>query len=512
VSHGKDSLSAWSVLLLAFVGVACGDVGLTEHTPVTEPPAAAASVDRPGRTESPWSSMSDEEYSAELERANGRVIIGFKSPEQARGVDATGRVIVPASSVLAGKEVLRLHQVEPAYEFQTLPAVVAELPPKVALALRKHPRIDYVEPSVPGTWFSEVTPWGVSRVRAPQSWSYSAGAGAKLLILDSGVDSSHRDLTVQVAWRCISGPVADQRGHGTFVAGVAGARDNTVDVIGVGHGVDLWSANIEVAGAPDPAEAACSVDVARVNGVDVVNMSWGTLPFTALTDAINGGYNYDDMIFVAAVGNNSGPVSYPATLSSVVAVTATDQSDGIANFANYGSTVELAAPGVDILSTSMAPGGGQTATLSGTSFAAPHVSAAAALLRSEFPTWSNSAIRARLQTTATDLGPVGVDQTFGFGLLNIETAIRMSVDISGPPAVYAGTTRTWTASVQAGQSPYAYQWFKNGSLVGTGPSVTLAAGFSDFLLRLHVTDADGSSGTAELEVVMLYCTPPQIQC
>src|SRR5690606_8534736 len=110
------------------------------------------------------------------------------------------------------------------------------------------------------------TPWNVTRVQAPSAWSLSTGAGVKILFIDSGIQWFHADLGPKFAWRCISGPVEDSYGHGTHVAGIAAALNNSVHVVGASRAIDLWSANVDVGGAPPAAEVACSIEVARLPG------------------------------------------------------------------------------------------------------------------------------------------------------------------------------------------------------------------------------------------------------
>jgi subtilisin len=210
------------------------------------------------------------------------------------------------------------------------------------------------------------------------------------------------------------------------VAGIAAALNNSVDVVGVAPNVHLWSANIEINGAPDPAEAACSVEVARVNQVFAVNMSFSLFPYTPLTDQIAAAYWQNGMFFAASAGNNyCGSVVYPANLSEVVAVAATTSSDTRASFSACGWNLELSAPGESILSTALPTGyscasGGLTAYCSGTSMAAPHVAAAAAILKSYNSSWSNFDIRTRLQNRAR---PLGSHYYYGYGLLQVRDAL-----------------------------------------------------------------------------------------
>ena len=249
------------------------------------------------------------------------------------------------------------------------------------------------------------------------------------MIIDSGVAFQHEDFNPQIAGRCVDGtlPVWDRIGHGTHVAGIAAAVNNNLDVVGVGHNVVLMSANTEVNGAPSAAEIACSISLARINGVFAANMSLGIAPSTAVTDQIRGGYNNDGMIFVASAGNTwGGAVSYPANLAEVIAVTATDSNNAHPNFAAVGPELAIAAPGVDILSTSLSTGslcttGGLIAYCSGTSMAAPHVTAAAALIKAAHPTFTNVDVRNRLTSTAL---PLGATNMFGAGLLQTAAAVR----------------------------------------------------------------------------------------
>jgi len=522
--HGKAAIRlACGLGLPVFFG--CSDGRDDISNPSTQPNASLSqqnSVQLPNedRKNTRWQRMADAEMSAAVDGVDGRVIIGFKDPAGAEGVDNRGRVLVSPGRVSEAKGVLKGLGVTPLYEFKRIPAIAARIPGALVATIRRNAYIDYVEPSSRGSWEVQTTPWGVTKINAPQTWSLSTGSGVKLLILDSGVDLDHPDLSIPVSWRCISGGEDDAIGHGTHVAGIAGALSNFSYVVGVAYGVALWSANVDDgSGAPSTDEIACSLDLARDNGVDVVNMSLGISPSTPVTDEINGGYNDDDMIFVASAGNTSGgAVSYPASLSNVIAVTATDSTNARWNGAAIGSQIDLAAPGVDILSTALpsgsvcANGSSYTATCTGTSMAAPHVSGAAALLRARYPTWSNSTIKSRLQSTATDLGTAGFDNSFGYGLVNAAKAVGMTVAISGPSFVYSGYSQTWSAVVSGGQTPYSYQWYIAGNAAGTGSSQDYTANGSNFWIKVHVTDYLSLVAKDSLYVTVSNCTPPQIFC
>ena len=147
---------------------------------------------------------------------------------------------------------------------------------------------------------------------------------------------------------------------------------------------------LNAAGSGTTAHAVAATLYAADNGADVSSNSWGGGPFDqSLLDAIEYGANEEDMLFVAAAGNdgrsNETTPTYPANYASeaIVSVAATDHADALAFFSNYGATtVDLGAPGVNILSTTP---GNTYGSFSGTSMATPHVAGAAALLKARFP-------------------------------------------------------------------------------------------------------------------------------
>jgi subtilisin family serine protease len=372
-----------------------------------------------------WWKMTDAELAQAVESAGGRVFIGFKEASAEGGVDNRGRVLTSAGVVRSIKEHLRSLNVAIEWESKSsMPMVGAKIPVALVASLRAHPNIDYIEPIFPGKFHTQVTPWNIERVQGPAPWPYSTGAGVKLLIMDTGIDLNHPDLSNwYVAWRCISDGQGqggqDLQGHGTRVAGVAAAVNNTIDLVGAAHGVYLAGTNISVNGLPDPMQAACSLDVARFNGIFAVNMSFEMEPSTALTDQVIAAYYQNGMFMAASVGQNfAGPVTYPANLYEVVGVTAVDVNNTRMQTANVGSEVELSAPGVGIQSLQL--GGGVTGSITGTSFAAPHVTAAAAVLKAYNSAWTGADIQYRLRNTAKPLGDANL---FGFGLVQIKDAL-----------------------------------------------------------------------------------------
>ena len=469
------------------------------------------------RKDTPWMRMSDSALVGAVRDANGLVLIGFKDLHATDGVDDDGRVIASPDAAAAGRELLRASGARIAYEFKRTPAVAARLEPSLAAALRADPRIDYIEPSGRGRLLSQTTPWNVTRVSAPPVWGVATGSGVKVLLLDSGApNGGHQDLVVGVAWRCAeqNQPSYDgfNNGHGTSVAGVDAAVNNSVDVVGVAHDVDLLMANVmETFWGVSAAEVACSIDAGRVNRVSIVNMSLALeAASTSVTDQINGGYNSDDVLFVAAAGDtafNGGAVEYPASLANVIAVAAIDTLNQRAGFSPTGSEIELAAPGVSVLTLRMAVSGATTHLQDGTSMAAPHVAGAAALLRQRYPAWSNVMIRERLRQTATDLGASGFDSEFGYGLVNAQAAILMSVAISGASTVPANASADWTAVTTGGTAPNTYEWWIDGVPAGTGETIQLSPSAGTFLLTVKASDSASGVAWGNLTVTAEACNP-----
>jgi subtilisin family serine protease len=130
--------------------------------------------------------------------------------------------------------------------------------------------------------------------------------------------------------------------------------------------------------------------------------------------------NGNGALLVAAAGNDGdSTANYPAAYPNVVSVAATDNRDQRASFSNANADVEIAAPGVNVLSVKR---GGGYFTLSGTSMATPHVSGVAAILFGRFPTSNAATIRTKLDAAVDDLGAAGRDPNFGFGRVNLQKA------------------------------------------------------------------------------------------
>jgi subtilisin family serine protease len=278
--------------------------------------------------------------------------------------------------------------------------------------------------------------YGIRRVGAPAFWSahglgtFPAAGGVKVGIVDTGIDATHEDLAGKIAacgaaadGKVTAGECADGDGHGTHVAGTIGAiAGNGLGVAGVAFDAPLVVCRAlgGAGGSGTVADVAACMRWAHDQGAKVISMSLGGPASRTLAEAAKTAYDRGGRggsLLVAAAGNDGdGSVEYPAGLPQVVSVAAVGPDDAVASFSNENADVEVAAPGVDILSTRL---GGGYLRESGTSMATPHVSGAAALLWGADPGASAATIRARLDAAVDDLGPAGRDPAYGFGVVDV---------------------------------------------------------------------------------------------
>ncbi len=272
------------------------------------------------------------------------------------------------------------------------------------LALALDRQIAYIEEDQLVRISNDVVPPGIVRVGATQNakalinTSNLESVNVDIAIIDTGIQLNHPDLNVVQNVSYVTGARTgnDDNGHGTHCAGIAAARDNNAGVVGVAPGARLWAVKVlDRAGSGSISNVIRGVDYVTRNAasIEVANMSLGggnsaTLNSAIATSVARG------VVYVVAAGNSNVDAlnSSPANSPNVICVSATVDTDGIpggfgpvspygaddtfASFSNYGSVVDLAAPGVNILSTYI---GSQYATMSGTSMAAPHVAGAAGL-------------------------------------------------------------------------------------------------------------------------------------
>ncbi len=324
------------------------------------------------------------------------VIIGFHgAPDQSLVKNAGGKV----------KQV-----------YSIINAIAANLPEQAIGNLRGNSKVSYIEADVIKEYSAQTLPWGVDRIDAEAIWdnntdglvdpSANAGQGVKVAVLDTGGDQNHQDLNFAGGTSVVSKDPSkwgDKNGHGTHVSGTIAALANTDGVVGVGPQIDLYIVQISRGPRLSTSNIVAGIEWANANGMQVMSMSLGGGFSRAEADALQVASN-NGIILVAAVGNDGrNSVDYPAALSTVIAVGATTSTDALASFSNFGSEVEILAPGASILSTYK---DGGYATLSGTSMSTPHVAAVAALVLANTPALTAGQVRSLIITTGDDIGSV----------------------------------------------------------------------------------------------------------
>lgn len=283
--------------------------------------------------------------------------------------------------------------------------------------------------------------YALDRIDARGGWSdyghlWRRTGGAKLAIVDSGIDRLHPEFENRIvacrSWLSRIGVAAptcqDSQVHGTHVTGIAAATANNGNgIAGVAFDSPIMALQaFNSAGVAHAADVAAAITYAARNGAKVANYSFSAAGNNnterrAVEYAARRG-----VVQVAAAGNTGEEanerdrnVGYPARLDQVIAVSATNRSNGLASYSSRGPAVDVAAPGSAILST--APGDLVYIRLDGTSMAAPHVAGLAALLRSQG--FGPAATRDRIENGAVDLGPDGRDAKFGHGLINMRRSL-----------------------------------------------------------------------------------------
>jgi hypothetical protein len=270
--------------------------------------------------------------------------------------------------------------------------------------------------------------WHLQTIQAPSAWDVTTGStSVPIAMIDSGVDPTHPDLASKLipGWSFLTGTTDthDVLGHGTETAGTAAAiGNNAVGVAGV-----AWQNPIMPLVVLNSADWASYSDIANAimyaadHGVRIVNISiGGTSSSSTMQTAVDYAWNKGTVVFAAAGNYSSSTPIYPAGCTNVVAVGATDSNDTLASFSNYGTYVDLTAPGVNIVTTTA---GGGYGGVSGTSFSSPIAAGVAALVLSRNPSLSAQQLVTLLEQNSDDLGAPGYDPIFGWGRVNASRAV-----------------------------------------------------------------------------------------
>ena len=356
------------------------------------------------------------------------------------------------------------------HSFSELNTFSISLPTAAIDALRRDPKIAFIEqdpirsvgPIVQSTAKAspfnrrratdgQTVPYGVDMVQARDVWDANRdgfvdegspnGSNRMICIIDTGFLVSHEDLQGinvdgydgNLPWN------KDGHGHGTHVAGTIAAVNNDFGVVGVTPGtVNLYIVRVF---ADDGGWAYASTLIDAANrcasaGANIISMSLGgNYPCLPEQQAFDLLYAQGILSIAAAGDYGNTEFSYPASYPSVMSVAAIDSNKAVDLFSQRNSQVDIAAPGVYVLSTV----GSSYEYYDGTSMATPHVSAVAALVWLAMPSATNKDVRSALYSSAEDLGVAGRDDVYGYGLVRAKLAIENLLFGKSMPTPYPTT-------------------------------------------------------------------------
>lgn len=379
--------------------------------------------------------------------AEGRYIIRLKPG----GGDelATANAIAAANPGVTPTHVYR----------NVFPGFAAVIPPDKLDAVRNDPRVAAVVADRVVHTMQQEIPTGIERIDTLDNLVADINnddpqVDVDVAIIDTAGDGTHEDLNIHAWANCTPSPNnSDDDGHGTHVGGTVGAIDNTLGVVGVAPGARLWNIRVLVDGSGFDSWIICGLDLVtqyatpqgdELGDIEVANMSLGGPG----SDSANCGLGVNDLFhqavcrvvdagvtLVVSAGNESENAAFstPAAYNEVITVSALADSDGapgglgdftpdgaddsLAGFSNFGKDVDIAAPGVNILST--VPGDDYDGAFSGTSMASPHVAGAAALFMATHPNATPAQVKSAL-LASDEPGPIDGDLDGSFeGVINV---------------------------------------------------------------------------------------------
>ncbi len=347
---------------------------------------------------------------------------------------------------------------------------------KVCELFSDDPHVEYAHPDY--VMKADLTPndtfysslWNVTKMQMESAWDLEQGLGIVVGVVDTGVDWVHSDLVTNI-WsntsetvngsdsdgngyvddvrgydfttcvsydafdNCVTAKSPDNNptdvhGHGTHVSGtIAAIGNNSTGIIGIAPQAKIMPLKaLSDDGSGLSSELAEAIVYGANNGVDVINNSWGCVnpcPSNPTTESAVQTAHGLGVVVVFSAGNETDDVANysPQNKSTTITVAASDQSDNKATFSNYGSLLDVTAPGVSIWSSTPS---NTYSSWQGTSMAAPHVAGLAALILAEYPTYSNEKVRTVLRKTADDVETTGFDINSGYGRINGLNALTLT--------------------------------------------------------------------------------------
>lgn len=422
-------------------------------------------------------------------------------------------------------ELLRTYEAAIIHEYESIQAVTAEMNNSRISALEKEGRVKSVQYDGTVRIQAQVENWGRRSLNIEKHKTSFTGKGVNIAVIDSGIDSSHPDLNVsggecflelsEYPDACANG-YEDDNGHGTHVAGIIAALDNDIGVVGVAPEANLYILKaLNANGKGTTSSVTAAIDWAIQNKMDIINLSLATLDDDLiLREIIKKAYN-SNILIVAAAGNKKNVtgleenIGFPAKYEEAIAVTALNNDLTLSKVSSVGLAAELTAPGSTINSTFPMYLQSKTATgydyMSGTSMAAPFVSAVAALYMEKYPDLPKKSIRSLLQDTALDLGIPGRDSKFGFGL----------VQFNGTKTTVSATVKEETVRIQIKELPPGAEQYNlyryDTKIVSNGTSMTIEDyGMQGNIEYRLVPIVDGVELNKEAEAFTVSLTSPSL--
>lgn len=440
-----------------------------------------ADEDQPAATNTIFLPLLEHQSTAEIAAVPGQYVVTWKS-----GTAAAGRM---ANLEAAGGQVV--DQIEPlnidVIDVANLMAADAALAETLIDSYKQNPDVLAIEPNY--LYEAAYTPndpgrssqWAWSKIQAYNAWDITRGSSNVVIaIVDTGIQLNHPDLDAKI----VAGydfvdrdtNASDGNGHGTHVAGTAAAETNN-GIGGAGTCPNCRLMPVRVlnnSGSGTLSGVAQGITYAADRGAKVINLSLGgTGGASALQSAINYAWNKGVFVACAAGNSNTSQASYPAYYSNCFAVASTMSNDARSSFSNYGTWVEVAAPGSSIYSTYPTSTYGN---LNGTSMATPHVAGLAGLLASQGLT--NVQIRNRICSTSDRISGTGSYWTCG--RINAYRAVTASTaeesDEAPAPEATPEPTPAPTTPADPTPSPDATETMINGGFEAGDAGWTFGGG------------------------------------
>ncbi|MDY0297793.1 MAG: S8 family serine peptidase [Acidobacteriota bacterium] len=379
--------------------------------------------------------------------------------------------------------------------------------------------------------------WHMTKIGMESAWDVCTGSGVVVAIVDTGVKRTLQDLAgtqFTAGYDFVNNDTdpTDDEGHGSHVCGtIAQTTNNGVGVAGIAYNATIMPIKVlSSSGSGTYDDIADGIIWAADHGAHVINLSLGgSSSLQILQDAVNYAWNKGVVVVCAAGNDHVSTPFYPAAYTNSISVSATTYLDTLASYSNYGSTIDISAPGGDsgdnngdgyddmILQNTFSGTSEGYYFYAGTSMASPHVAGVAALVKAANMSLSNSQVRSILESSAEDIGASGWDIYFGHGRLDAYAAVLAaggSTPENQPPS--AGFTFT-TADLNAAFTDTSsdsdgtitsWAWdFGDGATSGAqNPEHTYAAA-GTYAVSLTVTDNDGATDTVIHNVTVESGTP-----